>query len=132
MAYKAFGREVEYQRLWARLNLTLSIWMYKHLVLSQWSPKTPKLSKELFTRCLMSLSADSGYLDYLVGRSLGERDRSPAYGRMKGIFSRRIIQETGKRVMLPSPPWAHDSSPSTMRIHLPGSGRGIKGFGISP
>lgn len=116
IAYKAFGRDVEYQRLWARLNLTLSIWMYKHLVLSQYSPKTPKLTKELFQRCLMALSADNDYLDWLVGRQLTERDRSPAYARMKGIFGRRIAQETGRKVSLPSPAWAHDSG---QRLHLP-------------
>ena len=116
IAYKAFGRDVEYQRLWARLNLTLSIWMYKNLVLSHYSPKTPKLTKELFQRCLMALSADKDYLDWLVGRQLTERDRSPAYSRMKGIFARRIMQETGKKVSLPSPAWAHDSG---QRLHLP-------------
>lgn len=109
ITYKSFGRDVEYQRLWSRLNLVLSVWMYKNLVLSQYSPKTPRLTKELFQRCLMALSADSNYLDWLVGRQLSERDRSPAYSRMKAIFARRIMAETGKKVSLPQPAWAHDS-----------------------
>lgn len=116
IAYKAFGRDVEYQRLWARLNLTLSVWMYKHLVLSQYSPKTPRLTKEMFQRCLMALSADTEYLDWLVGRTLSERDRSPAYARMKSIFARRIMQETGRKVSLPQPVWAHGDG---QRVHLP-------------
>jgi hypothetical protein len=116
IAYAAFGRDVEYMRLWSRLNLVLCVWMYKHVVLSQYSPKTPRLTKELFQRCLMALSADAGYLDWLVGRNLSERDRSPAYSRMKAIFARRIMQETGKKVSLPAPPWAHDSG---SRLHLP-------------
>lgn len=117
MAYKAFGRDVEYQRLWARLNLTLCIWMYKNLVLSQYSPKTPKLTKELFGRCLMALSADTDYLDWLVGRQLSERDRSPAYVRMKHIFARRILQETGRKVSLPQPAWAHDGGNTARLLH---------------
>ena len=48
IAYKSFGRDVEYQRLWSGLNLCLSVWMYKHLVLSQYSPKSPRLTKETF------------------------------------------------------------------------------------
>lgn len=109
IAFKSFGRDEEYQRLWSRVNLVLSVWMYKSLVLSQYSAKSPKLTKELFQCCLMALSADADYLDWLVGRQLTDRDRSPAYGRMKQIFTRRILQETGKKVSLPAPAWAHDA-----------------------
>jgi hypothetical protein len=34
----------------------------------------------------MSVSANTDYVDWLVGRNLGERDRTPAYGRLKTIF----------------------------------------------
>lgn len=121
MAFKSFGRDVEYHRLWSRLNLTMCIWMYKNVVLSAYSQKTVKITKELFQRCLTSLSANTDYLDWLVGRQLSERDRSPAYVRMKAIFSRRIVQETGRKANLPSPTWSHDSGVRS-RMRLPATG----------
>lgn len=66
-----------------------------------------KLTADMFKKCLMSLSADRTYLDWLVGRNVGERDRSPCYSRMKQIFAKRIHEETGKREKLPQPEWAH-------------------------
>lgn len=103
--YQAWGRDVQYAKLWGSLNLILCAWMYRRLVISQYSAKTPRLSREQFTKCLMSLSADSTYIDWLVGRNLGERDRSPAYGKMRKVFADRIASDTGKRPMLPSPAW---------------------------
>jgi hypothetical protein len=70
--------------------------------------RTARLTKEDFRRCLLALSADPQYLDYLVGRNLGERDRAPAYARVKGIFQRRYAGETGKAIRLPGPSWAHE------------------------
>jgi hypothetical protein len=64
------------------------------------------MSKLQFKRCLMALSSTTDYVDWLVGRNLGERDRAPAYRRMKGIFIKRIFEDTGQKVSLPQPSWA--------------------------
>jgi hypothetical protein len=53
----------------------------------------------------MSVSANSDYIDWLVGRNLGEPDRAPVYGRLKTIFAQRTMAETGKKVVLPQPAW---------------------------
>jgi hypothetical protein len=49
----------------------------------------------------MSVSANADYVDWLVGRNLGERDRAPAHGRLKTIFVQGAMAETGKKVVLP-------------------------------
>jgi hypothetical protein len=108
IAGEAFGRDPEYNRLWNSLNMVICMWLYRRMVVTQYSTNTPRLSRESFKKCLMSLSANSHYLDWLVGRNLGERDRSPCYGRVKSIFAHRIQEETGKKTRMPSPPWAHN------------------------
>ncbi len=112
----AWGRDVEYQRLWSNLNLTVTAWLYRRTVIAQYSPNTVRLTNESFGKCLMSLSAASDYLDWLVGRNLGERDRSPCYARLKAIFAKRIEEETGVKPRLPSPPWAHHASGRAKKI----------------
>jgi hypothetical protein len=106
LAIDAWGRDPEYYKLWGGLNLTIAAWLYRRLVIAPYSTKTIKLTKDQFKKCLMALSADSGYPDWLVGRNLCERDRSPCYSRMKSIFARRLEQETGKKHLLPSPAWS--------------------------
>ena len=106
MAINAWGRDAEYHRLWLALNLTVCMWLYRNMVITAWSPKTVKLSRDVFTKCLMSVSANPSYLDWLVGRKLGDRDRAPCYGRIKVLFANRLLAETGNRPLLPAPPWA--------------------------
>lgn len=108
IAISAFGRDVENFRLWGGLNLCICMWLYRNIVLKEYSKKTPQFSKDQFRKCLLSLSADSNYLDWLVGRKLGERDRSPAYSRIKAIFIKRIAMDNGGvRIPLPQPAWQH-------------------------
>lgn len=107
LALKAWGRDPEYARLWGNLNLTLCMWLYRRICLSSWSPRSPKLTKEMFCKCLQTLSTSTDYLEWLLGRQLSERDRSPAFRRIKSAFVKRIEHETGKRVSMPSPDWAH-------------------------
>ena len=109
-AQSAFGRDPEYYRLWGALNMIICMWLYRRLVLGTGvskisASKIPRLSKETFRKCLMSVSADSHYLDWLVGRMMGERDRSPAYTKVKTAFVQRLFVETGKKAMLPQPSW---------------------------
>lgn len=108
-AIEGFGRDPEYARLWGGLNIVLCMWLYRRMVLSQWSPQTPRLTQATFAKCLMSLSASAPYMDWLVGRHLGERDRSPAYNKLKTLFAQRLETETGKKVRMPSPAWAAHS-----------------------
>lgn len=116
LCVNAWGRDQEYARLWGNLNLTICVWLYRRTVLTQYSPKTPKLTRDIFKKCLMGLSTSEQYLDWLVGRQLGERDRSPAYKRVKELFARRLEVETGKKPLLPSPPWSSNSGSGGTRV----------------
>lgn len=109
LCFDAWGRDPEYQRLWGSLNLIICAWLYRRTVITQWSPKTPKLTRDLFCKALMTLSADTKYLDWLQGRNVGERDRSPAYDRIKAMFADRLALEMGQKPKLPAPPWAAHS-----------------------
>jgi hypothetical protein len=108
LALGGFGRDAQYGRLWSGLNLIICMWLYRRLVLHpDLSSKVQPVSRELFKKCLMSISATSDYVDWLHGRMVGERDRAPAYARLKAIFAARLQSETNKKIYLPQPPWAH-------------------------
>lgn len=107
-AYPAWGRDVEYFRLWGALNLTLSMWLWRNTVLAAYSAKSVRLTAAQFGKCLTSLSADGPYLDWLVGRLLSERDRSPCFSRIRALFVKRIETERpGTKILMPGPAWAH-------------------------
>lgn len=106
LAMGGWGRDPEYSRLWLGLNLTICMWLYRRLVITPYSTKTQKLTKEQFGKLLMALSADAKYLEWLIGRQMRNSDRSPCYMRIKSIFAARIELETGKKPLLPSPAWA--------------------------
>jgi hypothetical protein len=105
VAFNAWGSDIQHAKLWTNLNLAVCMWLYRRLVIHPYSSSTKRLTKELFTKCMMSVAADGTYSDWLVGRMLRERDRSPAYSRVKGIFARRLEAETGEKPRLPSPEW---------------------------
>lgn len=107
--FEAWARDIEYAKLWGALNLSLCAWLYRRVVLGEKmhaNSRSEKMSRDDFRRCLMALSSDSSYLDYLVGRNLGDRDRSPAYHRIKTIFARRFTLDGKGNLKLPSPAWA--------------------------
>jgi hypothetical protein len=106
LAFKAFGKDPEHGRLWTNLNLTVCMWLYRRLVITGYSSVTKKLSREMYSKCLMSVAADGDYHDWLLGRALTKRDKGPAYSKVKGMFARRIEAETGERPRLPSPEWS--------------------------
>lgn len=92
----AWGREPENYRLWASLNLLVCMWVYRRVVLAQDRnalKRSVLLNRDQFKQCLMSLSADRDFIDWLRGRVVGERDRSPCYNRMKAIFAKRLAAE---------------------------------------
>jgi hypothetical protein len=113
MSLTAFGRDPEYYRLWGALNLSLCMWLYRRIVLG-WQASTQsrvvRLKPDEFKRCLMALSANRDYVDWLVGRNTGERDRSPCYDRIKKIMAKRVEQERGVKVSFPQPSWSHTRS----------------------
>jgi len=108
IAFSSFGRDPQYGRLWSALNMIICMWLFRRLVLQQdLTTKVEPLSRELFKKCLMSVSASADYVDWLLGRKVGEHDRAPTYARLKTIFVQRIQLETGRKVNLPQPPWSH-------------------------
>lgn len=110
VAHAAWGRDPEYYRLWGNLNLTVCMWLWNKLVLDR--ERTGKryiiMSAVEFKRCLMALSADGDYIAWLPGRGLTDRDRSPCYGRVKQIFVRRLLADSGGKAksIMPAPTWA--------------------------
>lgn len=113
IAHSAFGRDPEFFRLWGALNLLMCMWLYRRIVHGYSmtaASRSVRVTPDQFRKCLMSLSADASYLDWLVGRMPSDRDRSPCLGKIKAIFSKRIEVDTGKQPKLPSPAWAHGAS----------------------
>jgi hypothetical protein len=109
--FGAWGRTDDTRRLWSGLNLIMVFWMYRRLVLTVHTgnqSRIVKINDELFSKCCAALGANDKYNDWLVGRVLNERNRSPAMHRIKDIFARRIMTERGLSVRpsLPQPPWA--------------------------
>lgn len=116
LAMQAWGRDPEYLRLWSALNLTLCMWLFRRVVLGEMaSAKSARLSTAQWKRCMSALSADEHYLEWLIGRGLGEKHRSPAYGKIKSIVGNRAGADVGKKLMLPSPAWAANSGRSAVR-----------------
>lgn len=109
LAHNAFGRDPQYYRMWATLNLTLCMWLYRRLVIEK-MPAVKRhmhFTRDLFQKCMMSLTADALYVDWLQGRHLAERDRAPAYNRVRMIFTKRASEELpGQKVLMPSESWS--------------------------
>ena len=109
LAHAAWGRDSEYYRLWGALNMGLCMWLYRRMVLDtdrRGGKRVSVLTDAQFKSCLMALSANSDYLDWLQGRLLNDRDRSPAMGRIKAVFARRLGDNTDIKPMLPQPAWS--------------------------
>ena len=105
IARAAWGDDRENVRLWGTLNPAVTMWIWRRTVTGTHSKKSAKLSADQFRKCLLSISASTHYLDWLIGRNLNERDRSPCYSRIKRIFVDRVMEETGKKISLPAPAW---------------------------
>lgn len=115
LCYSSWRRDAEYTVLWGSLNLVLCAWLYRRVVVGsagKGTSRATKMSADAFRRGLLSLSAKPDYMEYLVGRRVSDRDRAPAYNRLKTIFAARHITDTSQRLLLPSPSWAHGSGSS--------------------
>jgi hypothetical protein len=111
IARSAWGEDPENFKLWSALNLTMSMWIWRRLVLDtdrRGGKRTVVLTPDDFRKCLMAVSADKHYLEWLHGRTVSEINRSPCYTRLKAIFTRRLQQDSKdpKKVALPTPSWA--------------------------
>ncbi len=104
-AMNAWGRDAEYVRVWGALNLTLCMWLYRRMVITQYSAKTPKIDRAQYQKCLQSLSADPTYIDWLHARLMNERNRSPCYNRIKAIFAKRLEADLNIKAKMPTPAW---------------------------
>ena len=80
------------------------MWIYRRHVLNKERgvKRAVVMTNDQFRKCLMSVAADSGQSDWLVGRNGGERDRSPCHVCLKAIFIKRLQQEMGTMVTLMS------------------------------
>jgi hypothetical protein len=109
-AHAAWGRDSEYYRLWSNLNLTLCMWLWNRLVIERdrfGNKRYIVMNVNEFKKCLMSVSAESDYVEWLVGRNLNDRDRGPCYARLKTVFAKRLQEEwRGKKITLPQPAWS--------------------------
>lgn len=106
IAYAAWGQDKQNMRLWGRINLMLCLWLWHRLVLAPPGGKTVRLTHDQFKKGLMALSADGNFIDWLQGR-WSERDRAPAYARIKALFADRLKAELGHKIMLPAPDWSN-------------------------
>lgn len=110
VARQAWGADLAYSRLWGNLNLTVCMWLWRRLVLDQdrGVKRSVLLNSTQFKQCLMSVSAGIDYLDWLVSRTLNDRERGPCLTRLKALFTRRLREEGFAKPKLPSPAWASD------------------------
>ncbi len=109
LARAAWGEDPQNYRLWTALNLCLCMWLYRKLVLDRSVKGTRRyvvVNHDIFKKCLMSVAANTDYVDWLVGRSLSERNRAPCYLRLKAIFTNRLkLEYHNEKPQMPSPGW---------------------------
>jgi hypothetical protein len=107
IVYDAWRNDPEYLRCWSALNITITAWLWRRCVLTTSSPRVTKFTPAQFGQAMLALTADQSYLDWLVGRNVSERNRSPCYSRVKNIIVKRMAAVFGKKVILPSPSWSN-------------------------
>jgi hypothetical protein len=107
--FEAWGVDRQNYRLWSSLNLGVLAWLYRRVVLGEGVDKNLRrstaITPEQFGKCLMALSADPKYTEWLIGRSMGERDRGPCYARIKDVFARRLAMDGIKGARFPQGEW---------------------------
>jgi hypothetical protein len=109
VAFAAWGRDEDVQKMWGALNMGLCMWLWRRTVLDTvrtGNKRTLVLKAGQFQKCLMSLAANELYSDWLVGRNLNDRDRAPAYNRVRSIFTKRLRDDgITTPLRFPSPAW---------------------------
>jgi hypothetical protein len=110
LAFEAWRRDREFFRMWSGLNLVITMWLYRRMVLAEGmtaASRWTRLSRDEFRRGLMALSAEQSYLEYLFGRNVNDRDRTPTYSRAVQIMTKRYRAEGKSDIRFPRPAWAH-------------------------
>lgn len=115
VVFSAWGRTADAKRLWGTLNLALCAWFWRRSVIAPPAlyTKTKRwtvLKEEEFKVGMMALAADDTYNDWLANRPMTDRNRPPAWNRIKSIVVPRIADQRGvssKVIMLPSAEWQH-------------------------
>lgn len=107
MVQEAWGEDLEYQKLWGGLNITLCGWLWNQTVIGQYSLNCTSFKPDEFKQGMTALSANAKYMDWLVGRENTERDRAPAYNRIKSIMTHKLEPLMGRKLRYPGPPWAY-------------------------
>lgn len=112
VCFEAWGYDKENFKLWGVLNLSITFWLWRRLVLREGLSTKQKgglsavtLDDDKFRACLMALSANARYLEWLRGRNLNARDRTPGYARMKEIFQGRLAGMGYGKPYLPLASW---------------------------
>jgi hypothetical protein len=107
LAYTAWGNEFNNRRLWSTLNITLCMWVYRRMVMFNANSlaRATKLTPEQFLLGLRGLAGSANYVEWLTNRSLHERERSPAYGRLRAVFVGVLNEALQRRTLMPSPSW---------------------------
>lgn len=107
----AWGHDPEYQSLWGAFNLTMCAWIWRRTVMNRYSARSIVMTVQEFQRCAMTLTSDERYLDWLVGKGVTDKTRSPGYGRICNNMTKRYMQihNITKRanVRWPKPEWAN-------------------------
>lgn len=111
--FEAWGSDRENFKLWCTLNLGVLIWLYHRAVLAEHRPasqrggvQTVTLTRDQWVSCLMALSSNARYSEWLIGRNLSERDRSPCYMRIREIIVPRLIDMGIRAPKFPNGSWA--------------------------
>ena len=111
VCFEAWGKDKENFLLWNGLNLSIVFWLWRRLVLREGLAQrrggvaVTTLTPDQFKLCLMALSANADYVEWLRGRRLADRDRSPCYTRIKGIFAGRLGGMGFGKPILPIAEW---------------------------
>lgn len=103
--YTAWGEDHEYHKMWGTLNLTITAWLWRRCVISQYGPKITRLTPDQFTEAMRELTADPDYLSWLTNRSLSQRDRTPCFTRVKALVVKRLGPQLGHKIIMPAPNW---------------------------
>jgi hypothetical protein len=117
LCYSAWGNHSEYFRLWGNLNMCMLMWMFRQLVLKNQIGIARKLTHttidaNTFRKCMVAITSDSNYYDWLYGKNMRERDRGPCYRKLRDVFVRRLNDEeikagrVVKKLKFPSPAWS--------------------------
>jgi len=112
MCLAAWGYDKENDDMWCQLNMTVTMWLYRHTVLDTGSAlaRITKISPETFQRCLVATSVDTDYCLWLnaIKKKAFTDSRSACLRRLREIFAKVLCSVTGMKrsnLRMPQPDW---------------------------